>query len=127
MPKAPETLEGLSLKWTGRHHSVQGDFHDLSTHTVTYQTPTDCYVTSGGELVGEALYTYLRLDDRMAICIYRPHRYQGRDSVVLNAMFDFEEMTDRAVITASGDPFAIANGSLTFVEASPGPETGKGP
>ena len=119
MPNAPHTLLGLSLRWTGRHHSKSGDFKDLSTHTVTYETETDCYVTSNGQLVGEARYIYSRLDDRMGICIYHPHLYQGRDDVVLNAIFDFETMTDRAVITASGKPFAVADGTLTFVKSPP--------
>jgi hypothetical protein len=47
------------------------------------------------------------LDDRMAIVIYRPNEYQGRSNVVLYAMLDFAEGTDRAVILAGGKPFAI--------------------
>lgn len=99
---APDTLVGLGLEWTGQHHSEQGDFHDLSTHTVCYETETTCYVLAGGRLVGEADYTYRKLDDQIGIVIYRPHEYQGRTDVVLNAIFDFSEMTDRAVITAGG-------------------------
>ena len=51
---APEKLTGLSLQWSGHHHSLQGDFRDLSTHTVTYETDQTCYVTAGPKLVGEA-------------------------------------------------------------------------
>ena len=119
MPNAPEILVGMSLEWTGVHHSGHGDFADLSTHTVSYETETTCYVTAGGNLVGEALYTYKRLDERIGICIYQPREYQGRSDVVLNAIFDFHAMKDRAVITAGGDPFAVADGDMRFVDTPP--------
>ncbi len=78
MATAPNSLVGKSIEWTGVHHSADGDFESLSTHTVSYETETRCYVTAGGRLVGEAQYQYTRLDDRMGTCIYRPHEYQGR-------------------------------------------------
>lgn len=121
MPIAPETLIGTSLEWTGIHHSGRGDFEDLSTHIVSYETETTCYVTAGGQLVGEAQYTYKRLDDQIGVCIYQPREYQGRLDVVLNAIFDFRAMKDRAVITAGGDPFAVADGDMRFVETPPRP------
>ncbi len=124
MPNAPDSLVGRSLEWTGVHYSENGDFTDISTHTVSYETANACYVTSGGKLVGEARYTYKKLDDRMGICIYRPKEYQGRSNVVLNAMFDFEDMKDRAVIVAGGEPFAIANGDIREVETPPRPGPG---
>jgi len=40
MRKAPASLVGYSLEWTGVHHSAGGDFEELSTHTVTYETAT---------------------------------------------------------------------------------------
>ena len=122
MATAPDTLVGTSLEWTGVHHSGTGDFADLSTHTVSYETETTCYVTAAGKLVGEARYTYRRLDDRMGICIYRPEEYQGRTDVILNAMFDFGEMKDRAVLTAGGEPFAVADGGMRFVKTPPRPD-----
>ncbi len=121
MPRAPQSLVGLSLEWTGVHHSGSGDFADLSTHTVSYETEDRCYVTAGGKLVGEARYVYRRLDDRMAICLYYPRDYQGRSDVVLNAMFDFAEMKDRAVLVAGGEPFAVADGDMRQVETPPRP------
>ncbi|MEJ8571137.1 hypothetical protein [Microbaculum marinum] len=121
MATAPESLVGKSIEWTGVHHSGHGDFTDISTHTVTYETGTHCYITAGGRLVGESDYVYTRLDDRMAIVIYRPQGYQGRDDVVLNAMFDFVEGKDRAVITAGGAPFAVADGDMREVPHVPRP------
>lgn len=121
MAKAPDTLVGRSIEWTGVHHSEHGDFTDISTHTVSYETGSSCYVTSGGKLVGEARYTYKKLDDRMAICIYHPKEYQGRSDVVLNAMFDFADMKDRAVLLAGGEPFAVADGDMREVETPPRP------
>jgi len=115
MIMAPDTLIGKSIEWTGVHHSAHGDFTDISTHVVTYETADSCYVTAGGKLVGEALYTYRKLDDRMAIVIYRPREYQGRDDVTLYAMFDFEQATDRAILTAGGEPFAVADGKMREV------------
>jgi hypothetical protein len=76
MAKAPDTLVGKSIEWTGVHYSEHGDFTDLSTHVVTYETERTCYVTADGKLAGGARYTYKRLDDRMAIVIYRPEQYQ---------------------------------------------------
>ena len=115
MAPAPDSLVGMSIEWTGVHHSGCGDFSDLSTHTVSYETETACYVTANGQLVGEASYTYKRLDDQMGICIYKPKEYQGRDDVVLNAMFDFNNMKDRAVLLAGGEPFAVADGDMKIV------------
>ena len=119
--EAPERVTGLSLEWTGRHHSLQGDFGDLSTHTVTYETDTTCYVTAGGKLVGEATYVYQRLDKMVGICIYKPKVWQGRTDVVLHAIFNFSEMTDRAVITSNDEPFAAADGQIKIVSAPPRP------
>lgn len=121
MAIAPYALVGKSFEWTGVHHSEQGDFADISTHTVSYETASTCYVTSGGKLVGEARYTYKRLDDRISICIYYPKEYQGRSDVVLNAMFDFVDMKDRAILLASGEPFAVADGEMCEVETPPRP------
>jgi hypothetical protein len=117
--KAWDTLAGRSLEWTGVHHSEAGDFTELSTHVVSYETEDACYVTAGGKGVGEARYTYTRFDDRMAVVIYRPERYQGRSDVVLYAMLDFEEGTDRAVILAGGKPFAVADGTIREVATPP--------
>ncbi len=119
--EAPEHVTGLSLEWTGRHHSAQGDFGDLSTHTVTYETDTTCYVTSEGRLVGEATYVYERLDEQVGVCIYRPKVWQGRTDAVLHAIFNFAEMTDRAVVTSGGRPFAVADGRLRSVPTPPRP------
>ncbi|MGI9319071.1 MAG: hypothetical protein ACR2QW_17220 [bacterium] len=118
---APEKVTGMSLEWTGRHHSLGGDFEDLSTHTITYVTDETCFATADGKLVGEASYVYQRLDNEIGICIYRPTLYQGRKGVVLQAIFDFHEMTDRAVITADGEPFAVANGRMRSVTPQPKP------
>jgi hypothetical protein len=115
MAKAPHTLEGKSIEWTGVHHSEHGDFKDISTHVVSYETENTCYVTAGGKLVGEAGYTYRRLDDRMAIVVYRPRLYQGRTDVVLYAMLDFAQGTDRAVLMSGGEPFAVADGTMREV------------
>jgi hypothetical protein len=101
MTTAFESLTGRSLEWTGIHHSAGGDFKDISTHVVTYETADKCYATAGGKLVGEAKYCYTRLDSRMSILIYYPEIYQGRKGVVLYAMLDFEDATDRAVILAA--------------------------
>jgi len=121
MATAYDTLVGRSLEWTGVHHSEQGDFTELSTHVVSYETDHTCYVTAAGRLVGEARYTYCKLDERMAIVIYHPERYQGRSDVVLYAMFDFEEGTDRAVILAGGQPLAVADGTMREVATPPRP------
>ena len=121
VPLAPVSLIGQSIEWTGVHHSGTGDFMDLSTHIVCYETATECYVIAGGELVGEASYVYKKLDEQMAICIYHPREYQGRSDVVLNAMFDFSEMKDRAVLLAGGEPFAVADGDMAFVPMPPRP------
>lgn len=124
MATAPDTLMGKSIEWTGVHHSQHGDFKELSTHVVTYETEDRCTTTAGGKRVGEAHYTYKKLDDRMAIVIYRPELYRGRAGVVLYAMFDFAQMTDRAVILAGGEPFAVADGSM---HESPRPQVHKPP
>ena len=116
MAAAYDSLVGKSLEWRGVHHTPGGDFTDLSTHTVTYETADQCYVTAGGERVGEASYIYKKMDDRMGIIIYRPKIYQGREGVVLYAMLDFEQWTDRAVIVAEGEPFAVADGTIRDVE-----------
>jgi hypothetical protein len=121
MAKAPDTLTGRSVEWKGVHHSEHGDFTDISTHIVSYETDDTCFVTADGKLVGEARYTYTRLDDRMAVVIYRPERYQGRSDVVLYAILDFAQGTDRAVILAGGKPFAVANGVMREVPTPPRP------
>ena len=115
MAVAPISLVGKSIEWTGFHHSPSGDFTELSTHTVTYVSEGRCYVTANGKHVGDAHYVYRRMDDRMGIVIYRPEVYQGRRDVTLHAMFDFAEGTDRAVILAAGEPFAVANGRMRDV------------
>ena len=120
--EAPEKVSGLSLEWTGSHHSLQGDFADLSTHTVTYETDNTCYVTAGGELVGEATYEYQRLDAQVGICIYHPKVWQGRNDVILRAIFNFDEMTDRAVVTSNEEAFAVADGHMKSVPTPPRPE-----
>lgn len=120
--RAPDKITGLSLEWTGRHHSLQGDFEDLSTHTLTYTTDTMCFATAGGRLVGEATYEYRRLDETVGVCIYRPGIWQGRTDVVLRAIFDVDEMTDRAVVTAGEEPFAVAIGKMKLVPSRPKPE-----
>jgi hypothetical protein len=125
MTVAHDNLAGRSIEWTGVHHSEHGDFTDISTHTVTYETDTTCYVTAGGNLVGEASYTYKKLDDRMAILIYRPKIYQGRSHVVLHAMLDFNNGTDRAVILADNQPFAVAEGTMREVANPPRPAPSK--
>jgi CTP:molybdopterin cytidylyltransferase MocA len=119
--KAYDSLLGTSIEWRGVHHSENGDFHEISTHTVSYDTDETCYVTAGGKLVGEASYTYKKLDDRMAILIYRPKVYQGQTDVVLYAMLDFENETDNAVILAGDQPFAVAQGSMQEVATPPRP------
>lgn len=121
MKTAWDTLAGRSLEWTGVHHSARGDFTDISTHVVSYETADTCYVTARGKLVGEATYTYRKLDDRMAIVVYRPKRYRGRSDVVLYAMLDFALATDRAVILAGGEPFAVADGGIREVPTPPRP------
>ncbi len=112
MKIAFDTLVGKSIEWTGVHFSEHGDFKDLSTHIVSYETENTCYVTAGGKMLGEASYTYKKIDDRMAILVYRPKTYQGRSDVVLYAMLDFAQGTDRAVILAGGEPFAVAEGKM---------------
>jgi hypothetical protein len=115
MANSPDNLIGKSIEWTGVHHSELGDFTELSTHVVTYETADRCSVTAGGKSAGIARYIYKRLDDRMAIVIYHPESYQGRSDVVLYAMFDFVQGTDRAVILAGGKPFATAEGKMREV------------
>jgi hypothetical protein len=56
MSKAPVSLAGLSLEWTGVHHSRDGDFSEISTHTVTYETETTDYVTAFAKFVGQGTY-----------------------------------------------------------------------
>jgi hypothetical protein len=116
MTTAFESLVGRSLEWTGTHHSKRGDFTDISTHVVRYETADECYVTAAGKLVGEAKYCYKRMDSRMSILIYHPKVYQGRTGVGLYAMLDFKDAKDRAVILADGKPFAIADGTFREVE-----------
>jgi len=116
-----DTLVGKSIEWTGVHHSEHGDFKDISTHIVSYETENACYVTAGGKLVGEASYTYKKPDKRMAILVYRPENYQGRSDVVLYAMLDFVQGKDRAVILAGGKPFAVAEGNMREVATPPRP------
>jgi hypothetical protein len=114
--EAWETLAGRSIEWTGVHHSERGDFADITTHVVSYETEDRCFVTAGGKLVADGVaYRYKKLDERMAIVIYRPETWEGRSGVVLHAMLDFAEATDRAVILASGEPFAVADGTIREV------------
>ena len=121
MARAWDSLAGRSIEWTGVHYSERGDFMDISSHTVSYETEGTCYVTAGGKLVGESSYTYKKLDDRMGIVVYRPEYYQGRSDVVLYAMLDFAQGTDRAVILAGGEPFAVADGKMREVPTPPRP------
>jgi len=116
MTRVPETLAGKSIEWTGAHHSKQGDFGDLSSHVVTYETESKFHVTASGKRVGERQYTYSKMDEQTAIVIYHPDKYQGRRDVVLYAMLDFAQHKDRAVILAGGQPFAIADGSMREVD-----------
>ena len=121
MKVAYNTLAGKSIEWSGVHHSEHGDFKEISTHIVSYETENTCYVTSGGKLVGEARYIYKKMDNRMEILVYRPDEYQGRSDVVLYAMLDFVQGTDRAVILAGGQPFAVAEGTMREVATPPRP------
>jgi hypothetical protein len=115
MADCPESLVGLSLEWIGVHHSEEGDFEDLSTHTVTYDTETHAHVTVEGKRVGEAEYTFRKLDDQVGVVIYHPDLYRGRPNVVLHAIFDFSQGTDRAVLEHEGRPFAVADGRMREV------------
>ena len=115
MTVAPTSVVGKSIEWKGVYHSPSGDFTEISTHTVTYVSEDRCYVTASGRHAGDAHYVYRRMDERMGIVIYRPEVYQGRPNVVLHAMFDFAEGTDRAVILANGEPFAVADGRMREV------------
>jgi hypothetical protein len=115
MTTAPDSLKGKSIEWTGVHHSAEGDFTEISTHVVSYETPDRCFVTASGSFMGEADYVYKKMDDRMGIVIYHPDDYRGRPDVVLYAIFDFAEGTDRAVILAGGEPFAVADGKIREV------------
>lgn len=117
MAIAPASLTGMNLEWTGRHHSQMGDFQDLSTHTLSYDTETTCRAWSHGQVIGHAQYTYQRLDDQVGVVIYRPDTWQGHTDVVLNAIFDFSEMTDRAVVTSAGRPLAVALGKFRQVSS----------
>lgn len=121
MTVASDSLVGKSIEWRGVRHSLAGDCEGISTHIVSYETLSACYVTAGGVLVGEASYQYRKLDDRMAVLICRPELYQGRSGVVLYAMLNFDEWTDRAVILADGEPFAVAKGSMREVVTPPRP------
>ncbi len=118
---AYKTLAGRSIEWAGVYRSEHGDFKDLASHTVSYETEDRCFVTADGKWAGEAHYSYRKLDQRMAIVFYRPERYQGRSDVVLYAMLDFEQGTDRAVILAGGEPFAVAEGRMREVPTPPRP------
>lgn len=123
--EAWDTLAGRSVEWKGVHHSTHGDFTDISTHIVSYESRDRCYVTTGDKIVAVSVsYTYQKLDHRMAILIYRPEVYQGRSGVVLYSMLDFARATDRAVILADGEPFAIADGTIREVPtpSRPGPD-----
>lgn len=63
-------------------------------------------MTANGQLAGEATYSYRRIDEQVGVVIYHPKLWQGRDDVALYAIFDFSEMTDRAIVTSGGVPFA---------------------
>jgi hypothetical protein len=119
MSKAPESLAGLSLEWTGVHHSRDGDFSEISTHTVTYETETTDYVTAFGKIVGQGTYEYTKLDDQIGVVIYKPELYRGRTGVTLHAIFDFVEGTDRAVLENEGQVFAVAEGKFREVPTPP--------
>lgn len=121
MPSAPESLAGLSLEWTGVHHSADGDFGEISTHTVTYETESTDYVTARGSLVGQGTYEYVRLDDQIGVVTYRPEEYRGRTGVILRAIFDFSQGTDRAVLEYDDHPFAVADGTFREVPTPPRP------
>ncbi|MFA0811628.1 hypothetical protein [Microbulbifer epialgicus] len=123
MSRTFESLVGLSLEWTGTHYSEEGDFPDLSTYIVSYETGSSCYVTAGGKLVGKASYSYVPMGVRMAALVYRPDIYQGRSGVVLYAMLDFDLMMDRAVIMHNDQPLAVANGSFRVVNTPDKPIT----
>ena len=60
-----------------------------------------------------------KLDNRMAILVYWPERYQDRSGVVLYAMLDFAKATDRAVIIAGDEPFAVAESCIREVATPP--------
>ena len=115
MAVCPESLVGLSLEWTGVHHSEEGDFEDLTTHTVTYETETHAYVTVDGVRVSEAGYVFRKLDDEVGVVIYTPDLYRGQPNVVLHAIFNFAQGTDRAVLEHQGRPFAVADGKMRSV------------
>lgn len=121
MTNAPDTLVGKSIEWTGVHHSEHGDFTDISTHVVTYETRDACYVAAGGKLVAEARYTYKKLDDRMAIVIYHPKEISG--AIRCRSLCDVRlaQGKDRAVLLAGGEPFAVADGSMREVATPPRP------
>ena len=119
MPKAPESLAGLSLEWTGVHHSRDGDFGEISTHTVTYETETTDYVTAFGKFVGQGTYEYTKMDDQIGVVIYKPELYRGRPGVTPHAIFDFIEGTDRAVLEYEGQVFAVAEGKFREVPTPP--------
>ena len=112
MTSAPETLAGRCIEWTGVHHSKHGDFRDLSSHVVTYETENRFYVTACGKRIGEGRYSYSKIDEQTAVVVYNPDSYQGRRDVVLYAMLDFAQQKDRAVILADGNPLAVAEGSM---------------
>jgi hypothetical protein len=115
MASAPESISGLSFEWQGVHHSREGDFGQISTHTVTYESDTHNYVTVGGKVVGQGAYEYTRLDDEVGVIIYQPEQYLGRRDVRLHAILNFAASTDRAVIEQSGKAFAVADGSFRLV------------
>jgi hypothetical protein len=115
MTSAPESISGLSFEWQGVHHSREGDFGQISTHTVTYESDTHNYVTVGGKVVGQGAYEYTRLDDEVGVIIYQPEQYLGRRDVRLHAILNFAASTDRAVIEQSGKAFAVADGSFRLV------------
>jgi hypothetical protein len=121
MPSAPVSLAGMSLQWTGVHHSEAGDFAEISTHTVTYETETTDYVTASGKLVGQGTYEYVKLDDQVAVVTYRPEEYRGKRNVILHAIFDFSQGTDRAVLEHEGRAFAVADGTFREVVTPPRP------
>jgi hypothetical protein len=88
---------------------------------VTYATETTDYVTAAGNLVGQGAYEYVRLDDQIGVVTYLPEEYRGRTDVVLHAIFDFSQGTDRAVLEHEGHPFAVADGTFHEVPTPPRP------
>jgi hypothetical protein len=63
---------------------------------------------------------FRKLDDEVGVVIYTPDLYRGQSDVVLHAILDFAQGTDRAVLEHDGRPFAVADGKMRTV---PTPDT----